>query len=69
MRWSANPGPLAYRIWTLYQAGDAADDAAVLCAWCGKPVGVEAVVIAKMVTYHLLCWERREWLVERTKLN
>ena len=26
--------------------------AAVWCAWCGKPVGVEAVVIAKVVTYH-----------------
>jgi len=32
---------------------------AVFCAWCGKPVGVEAVVIATVVMYHLLCWERR----------
>ena len=36
----------------------------MFCAWCGQRVGVEAVVIAKVVTYHMLCWERRAYLVE-----
>ena len=43
--------------------------AAVWYAWRGKLVGVEAVVIAKVVTYHLLCWKRGTWLGEREKWN
>ena len=34
---------------------------AVWRAWCGQRVDVEAVVIAKVVTYHLLFYERRRW--------
>jgi hypothetical protein len=43
--------------------------AAVFCAWCGLRVGVAAVVIAGVVTYHAFCWERRACLVERAKWN
>ena len=40
-------------------------DAVVPCAWRGQRVGIEAVVIAKVGSYHSLCWERRSWVVER----
>jgi hypothetical protein len=38
------------------------------CAWCGKLV-VRGVVIAGVVIYHLICWERRACLIERAKSN
>jgi hypothetical protein len=38
------------------------------CAWCGKPVTV-GVVIAAVVLYHDLCWERRACLIEPAKSN
>jgi len=52
-------GTLVYPSLDIAPALVRAHHPAVFCAWCGKPVGVEAVVIATVVMYHLLCWERR----------
>jgi hypothetical protein len=36
------------------------------CVWCGVPANA-GLVLARVVAYHLLCWEWRACLVERTK--
>jgi hypothetical protein len=38
------------------------------CAWCGQRVKI-GVVIAGVVVYHHLCWERRACLLEPAKTN